>query len=279
MTSPPPRYKVSGKWYCSYPDLRECHDPAMLPVDEVKINPTTVNNIRLGKSIYTKEQLEEFATFQDIQGTRKAYLAETAELAYMGRNEKGKWGLALGPVAQLSIVNLVGMSFFPLYEVVGPIIFFLSLLLMVWGGLRLEVTIFLRVAIVVRYRGCGVLVLMAFWGTLFQLAVSPFNWIDGMMEDVAWRVGVMPDNEATRALAGKEEEERSLEDLHKKYPLWLGGRGGAEASAPAQESRAEADDTVTLFEGKTTRVLSVMNTTSPRGVYQMGQLMLFMLSM
>jgi hypothetical protein len=85
---PPPRYKVGGKWYCSYPELRECHDPAMLPVDEVKIDPVTVNNIGLGKSIYTKNQLEEFATFQDSQGTRKAYLVETAELAYMGRNEK-----------------------------------------------------------------------------------------------------------------------------------------------------------------------------------------------
>jgi hypothetical protein len=34
--------------------------------------------------------LEEFTTFQDIQWTRKAYLAETAELAYMGRNKKGE---------------------------------------------------------------------------------------------------------------------------------------------------------------------------------------------
>jgi hypothetical protein len=108
----PPRYTVGGKWYCSYPDLRECHDHAMLPVDEVKIDPVTVNNIELGKSIYTKEQLEELATFQDSQGTRKAYLVETAELAYMGRNEKGEWGLALGTAAQLSIVDLVGMSFF-----------------------------------------------------------------------------------------------------------------------------------------------------------------------
>ncbi len=31
----PPRYKVGGKWYCSYPVLKECHDPAMLPVDKV----------------------------------------------------------------------------------------------------------------------------------------------------------------------------------------------------------------------------------------------------
>jgi hypothetical protein len=65
----PPRYKVGGKWYCSYPELRECHDPAILPVDEVKIDPVTVNNIELGKSIYTKKQLEESAAFQDSQGT------------------------------------------------------------------------------------------------------------------------------------------------------------------------------------------------------------------
>jgi hypothetical protein len=59
----PPRYKVGGKWYCSNPELKECHDPVMLPVDEVRINPVKVNDIGLGKSIYTKEQLEEFARF------------------------------------------------------------------------------------------------------------------------------------------------------------------------------------------------------------------------
>jgi hypothetical protein len=45
----PPRYKVGGKWYCSYPELKECHDPSMLPVDEVRIDPVTVNNIRTRK--------------------------------------------------------------------------------------------------------------------------------------------------------------------------------------------------------------------------------------
>ncbi len=103
----PPRYKVGGKWYCSYPELKECHDPSMLPVDEVRINPVTVNNVGLGKSIYSKEQLEEFARFQDSQGTRNAYLVETAEMAYIGRNEKGEWGLALGSAAQVFLIDLV----------------------------------------------------------------------------------------------------------------------------------------------------------------------------
>jgi hypothetical protein len=115
----------------------------MLPVDEVRIDPVKVN-IGLGKSIYTKEQLEEFAQFQDSQGTRKAYLAEAAELAYTGRNEKGEWGLVLSSAAQGSLIDIVGASFFPLYRIVRPMIFFLSLMLLVWGGLRLMVTVLVR---------------------------------------------------------------------------------------------------------------------------------------
>jgi hypothetical protein len=104
---------VGGKWYCSYPELKECHDPEMLPVDEVRIDPVQVNDIGLGKSIYTQQQLDEFARFQDSQGTRKAYLAETAEMAYIGRNEKGEWGLALSIAAQGSLIDTVqSCSFF-----------------------------------------------------------------------------------------------------------------------------------------------------------------------
>jgi hypothetical protein len=43
----------------------------MLPVDEVRIDPIKVNDIGLGKSIYTREQLEEFARFQDSQGPER----------------------------------------------------------------------------------------------------------------------------------------------------------------------------------------------------------------
>jgi hypothetical protein len=73
----------------------------MLPVNEVRIDPIKVNDISLGKSIYTKEQLDEFARFQDSQGTRKAYLAETAELAYTSHSKNGEWGLALSSAAQM----------------------------------------------------------------------------------------------------------------------------------------------------------------------------------
>jgi hypothetical protein len=221
----PPRYKVGGKWYCSYPELKECHDLAMLLVDEVKIDPVEVNDVGLGKSIYTKEQLEEFARFQDSQGTRKAYLAETAELAYTGRTESGEWGLALSSAAQGSLIDIVGASFFPLYKVVGPMIFFLSLMLLVWGAFRLMVTVLIRVIVIVRCKVCGIWVLTALWGTLFQLAISPFSWMNAAMEGVGERVGQMMETEADREPEEEKSKRRaiSMEDLRRKYSWWPSG--------------------------------------------------------
>ncbi len=77
-------------------------------------------------------------------------------------------------------------------------IFFLSLVLLVWGGLRLIVTILVRIVVIVRCMGCGLWVLMALWGTLFQLAISPFSWMDAAMEGVGVRVGQMMETEAAR---------------------------------------------------------------------------------
>jgi hypothetical protein len=78
----------------------------MLPMDEVQIEILCVSNIDLGKSISSK-QLDEFAAFQDSQGTQRAYLVETAELVFKGRNKHGEWGLALGSQAQASKIDII----------------------------------------------------------------------------------------------------------------------------------------------------------------------------
>ena len=80
----PPRWKLGGKWHCSFPALRDCAEPAQLPVNPVKISDVNLLDLGLGRSINSKEQMEDFARFQDSQNTRKAYLAEAAELVYLG---------------------------------------------------------------------------------------------------------------------------------------------------------------------------------------------------
>jgi hypothetical protein len=57
----------------------------------VKTESIRMSDISLGKSIYTKKKLEELAPLQESQSTRKAYLAETAELAYGGRDDNWEW--------------------------------------------------------------------------------------------------------------------------------------------------------------------------------------------
>jgi hypothetical protein len=122
------------------------------------------------------------------------------------------------------------IKFFPLYKVIGTMIFFLSLMLLVWGAFRLMITILIRIIVIVRYRGCGLWVLTAVWGTLFQLAVSPFSWVDAAMGEVGERVGQMMENEADRE-PEKEKPKRkaiSMEDLRRKYSWWPSGGGNGE---------------------------------------------------
>jgi hypothetical protein len=70
----PQRWNLGGKWYCSFPALRDSAEPSQLTVDPVKNSDVDILGLGLGKSIYRKEQMEEFFHFQDSQNTRRAYL-------------------------------------------------------------------------------------------------------------------------------------------------------------------------------------------------------------
>jgi hypothetical protein len=65
------------------------------------------------------------------------------------------------------------------------------------GKFWLVITFCLRVFIIERDRGCDIWVLAAFWGILLVLAISPFNWIDRVVDEVPQKVGRMVSKEAT----------------------------------------------------------------------------------
>jgi hypothetical protein len=76
-------------------------------------------DLGLGKSIYSPAQLEEFARFQESQGTRRAFLAESAERAYNNR-AGGQWGSGLSDLATESLIDAVGYHLVPMFRVIGP---------------------------------------------------------------------------------------------------------------------------------------------------------------
>jgi hypothetical protein len=99
-------------------------------------------------------------------------------------------------------------------------------------------------------------VLTAFRGTLFQLAISPFSWIDAAMEGIGVRVGQMMETEAAREPEEWEMEKRSLslEDLRRKYSWWPSGHGKEGSPDPLQSSGAEAEDSAILRPGKARKI-------------------------
>jgi hypothetical protein len=69
----PPRWRLNGRWYCAFPEIRDCAEPGKIPMKPIAINDVKVMDLGLGRSIYSPEQLEEFARFQESQGTRRAF--------------------------------------------------------------------------------------------------------------------------------------------------------------------------------------------------------------
>ena len=81
-----------------------------IAIDDIK-----VMNLGLGRSIYHPAQLEEFARFQESQGTRHAFLAESAERAYNSR-AGGQWGSGLSDLATESLIDALGYHLVPMYR-------------------------------------------------------------------------------------------------------------------------------------------------------------------
>ncbi len=87
----------------------------------LKTQDVPVLGMGLGKSIYSPEQIDEFIRFQESQGTRHAFLAESAERAYNSRFG-GELGSGLTDLATDHLVDVVGFHLVPLYTVqaAGP---------------------------------------------------------------------------------------------------------------------------------------------------------------
>ena len=66
------------------------------------------------------------------------------------------------------------------------------LVIFVVGLVRLVATLLIRTIIITKKKGCGVWILAAVWGTLYQLIITPIRWADSttgkMAKDVKLRM-------------------------------------------------------------------------------------------
>jgi hypothetical protein len=142
----------------------------------------------LGRSIYSKEQLDAFHEFQMAAAVQAAYVADSSELAFSRRGPGGEWGLGLGTHAQAAIVDLVGLSFMPLYRFIGPASMLVILVLFFVTISCLVFTVLFRVIVIGKAKGCGFYLFGALVGCVYQLIISPLKWADSTAQSMAKRV-------------------------------------------------------------------------------------------
>jgi hypothetical protein len=142
----------------------------------------------LGRSIYSKEQLEAFHEFQMAAAVRAAYVAYSSELAFSRRGPSGEWGLELGQHAQAAIVDLVGLSFIPLYQFLRPVSMIIILVLFFVTISRLVLTVLFRVIVLGKAKGCGFYLFAALLGCVYQVVISPIRWADKKAQEMAKNV-------------------------------------------------------------------------------------------
>ncbi len=116
-------------------------------IDDVK-----VLDLGLGRSIYSPEQLEEFARFQESQGTRRAFLAESAKRAYNTR-VGGQWGSGLSDLATAHLIDAVGYHLVPMYRFIGPAATIALIVLFLVGIVRMLLDIVVMAVAIAKVRG------------------------------------------------------------------------------------------------------------------------------
>jgi hypothetical protein len=203
----PPRWRLNGRWYCAFPEIRDCAEPGRIPMKPIAIDDINVMNLGLGRSIYSPAQLEEFARCQESQGTRRAFLAESAERAYNSQ-AGGQLGSGLSDLATESLIDAVGYHLIPRYRVIGPIAAVALLVLFLVGILRMLLDIVIRAIAIARVQGCGWWLMGAFWGTLIQVAVAPVQWAMAMGHTIGKRVPYQMTDEAVRLKIEDSEAQR-----------------------------------------------------------------------
>ncbi len=95
-------------------------------------------------------------------------------------------------------MDVVGFHLVPLYRLLGPTAIIAILVLFLVGIIRMLLDIVIRAIAIARVRGCGLWLLGALWGTLFQVAVSPVRWAAGVGHDAGQRVRYHMDAEVAR---------------------------------------------------------------------------------
>ena len=138
------------------------------------------------------------------------------------------------------MLDVVGLSFIPLYRFFGPVSMLLVVIFFIIGALRICLSLVIRAIIIARTRGCSVWILAAVYGTIYHIVVTPMRWADDVAKKIAHDVEDRMIDEAERPPEDETYPMKRLREARDEaQPLWSMVRNAFDISREAPESAQE----------------------------------------
>jgi len=106
------RHNCALQWYCGYPKLKECHTPETLPWTPLGIGDLPVQT-GLGRSIYTKEQMEDFFYFSACSWGQICFSGPANWTSLFMTRQFWRMGLGCGSKSPTNVDRSSGHGFCP----------------------------------------------------------------------------------------------------------------------------------------------------------------------
>ncbi len=143
----PPRWRIGKEWICGYPEIRPCNGPGQLPGHH-RTKPLKAREaVELDPGERTDEARPEGNQDEDVAQETLEALAAGISRRWMGGYE--------------SLESLLG--------VIGTAVMGVS-------AVEMVVSTVVRMSVLYTWRGPGLWMMAAVWGTAFQIITMPCRW-------------------------------------------------------------------------------------------------------
>lgn len=171
----PVRWKIRGKWFCSYPEIKACEEP-------VEFSSAEFPTLSKDRDVFSAQELEDHHELYRVISIKDSIQAWIALLAtgYPVR-VKEPVEILLTPRQIRTLEAGMGAVLFPMYNIIGGgegwTIFCTFFLIFV--VLKAAAGCLLRMCITCSHRGCGWWLIPSIWGTLWSILDIPRHVFKG----------------------------------------------------------------------------------------------------
>ena len=173
-----PAWKISGQWFCSYPQVRACQQPKQLNITNYNFLDSFMS-IGVSSGVFNQAAFDKHKEYLRTYQSRPAVNVDVTNTAVQGAEEEHP--SYLGPTVSIDDITYDNLVW-RLAAQISPMYYFLGSAWPVVCGCFIAVSItkilagtIWRMLTIYQLRGMGIWVLYAVWATAFAIFKTPLE--------------------------------------------------------------------------------------------------------